>query len=26
MRGANDPAGGTLADTIMLVSIEPAQE
>jgi len=25
MRGANDPAGGTLADTIMLVSIEPAQ-
>ncbi len=23
MRGANDPAGGTLADTIMLLSVEP---
>ena len=25
MRGANDPAGGTLADTIMVLSIEPKQ-
>ncbi len=23
MRGANDPAGGTLADTIMILSVEP---
>ena len=25
MRGADDPAGGTLADTIMVVSIKPAE-
>lgn len=25
MRGANDPAGGTLADTIMVLSIKPAE-
>lgn len=25
MRGANDPAGGTLADTIMVLSIKPEQ-
>lgn len=26
MRGANDPAGGTLADTIMVLSIKPEQD